>query len=88
MRVGVYDSFVGLSFSMCQFTVTADVVPLELTLSQKELTMQFAEDSVESTVSETIIMENPGTHHIHTWDSREAVLHLFALAMTEVLWFL
>lgn len=64
MRVGAYDSFVGLSSLLCQFTVTADVVPLELTLSQKELTMQFAEDSVESTVSETIIMENPGTHHL------------------------
>lgn len=43
-----------------QFTLVAEVVPLELRLSVAELTMAFPEDSVEPSVSDTITMENPG----------------------------
>lgn len=45
---------------LVQFTLVAEVVPLELRLSVAELTMAFPEDSIEPSVSDTITMENPG----------------------------
>jgi hypothetical protein len=43
-----------------QFTVVAEVVPLEVKLSTQELSMAFPEDSLEPSMNETIVMENPG----------------------------
>ena len=45
---------------MSKFTITAEVVPIEVKLSTTELKMAFADDSLDIATAEVITMANPG----------------------------
>ena len=56
-----------------KFTVLATVVPVSLLLSTPSLSMSFSEQSLDSSLTETITLENPGNAAANfTWTSRRA----------------
>ena len=56
-----------------KFTILAMVVPVRIDLNTSELNMNFSENSLESSMSELITLENPGNAPAeYSWTSRRA----------------